>query len=462
MTIENRFRIHRSGDIVHLHGVLTDTTNFRVIDEMLSGCRYFDCSQILNASWNGLVNFNRYLKNLDQRITLTNVPNHIFNYLRLMPDVNDGYGIEQVELDVIDLDAPEPTTKNVFVSTEKLKLLADECTRTFINLSHHEAIFGRNSFVCPAKFGDRTVNAELGHSSWYKENQEEFDYWYDYCNFANVTSFLALDLVESLTSTLAIILKEIELNVRQSENALGMLSGEDRGHTADQIDAIIAYIRESCNELARVLQSSSMEGKSLLLKVQLLADADGDDQQEKLYAMVDSFAKVTVSMAAVLPKIEDVGANTGERISALGVSVALKQALAQIDDDAVSSELLEQVREELEIMDPLSEDSWPDTKEEFIAQIETIDRAISETVILVQGFDLLRQILEHRLAEAEQILAYTKDPSQNFWASVRDEVYKLVGKTLVTDQEKYSCEFFIPEAAEHQEKKQAPGDVLLF
>lgn len=462
MTIENRFRVHRSGDIVHLHGILTDTTNFKVIDEMLSGCRYFDCSQILNASWNGLVNFNKYLRELEQKITLTNVPNHIFNYLRLMPDANEVYSIEQVELDVIDLQAEEPQTRNVFVSTDKLKLLADECTRTFLNLSNHEAIFGKNSFVCPGKFGDRTVNADHGHSSWYRENKDEFDYWYDYHNFANITSFLAHDLVESLSSALTILLKEIELNVRQSESAIELLQGSSSESTADKIDAIIEYVRQSCDELSVALQKGSQEGKSLLLKIQLLADDAIGNQQEKLYGYIDKFCSVTLEMAKVLPKIEDVGANTGERISVLGVTKLLKSSLDSIDDDSVGPELLEKVRDELEIMDPLSEDSWPDTKEEFLAQIEDIDKAIGETVILVQGFDLLRQILEHRLAEAEQIMSFTSDPSSNFWANVRDEVFKLVGKTLVTDQEKYSCEFFIPQAAEQQEEKQSPGDVLLF
>jgi hypothetical protein len=48
------------------------------------------------------------------------------------------------------------------------------------------------------------------------------------------------------------------------------------------------------------------------------------------------------------------------------------------------------------------------------------------------------------------------------WRGTKAAVFSLVNRTLVTDQEKYSCEFFIPEAARGEDNNQKPGDILLF
>lgn len=429
---------------------------------MLQGCRYFDCSQILNASWNGLINFNRYLRDTGQNITLTRVPNHIFNYLRLMPDVNNSYTLDQIELDVIDLTSQELATKNVYVSNSELKRLADECSRAFLRLSQKEELVGKNRFICPSKFGAGSSQASLSQSSWFRENAEEFDFWYDYCNFANITSYLALDLVESLSSTLCLLLKEIQLGVKSSTAAMQLIDSSISWNLSEDVSDIIDEVKRSCQGLSQFLGRTSRGGKELLLRMQMLANDPNFTEAKTIRELMHSFAEIIKSFEQVLPKIEDVGASTGANISKLGVSSLLRQSLEAVQDDAVDGETLAQIREILEIMDPLSEDSWPDTKQEFLGQIESMEKAISDTIILIQGFDLLRQILEHRLAEAQEIMTYLNDSENRTWQDLRDKVFELVGKTLVTDQEKYSCEFFIPSAALNQEEKQSPGDVLLF
>ncbi|MFW7379930.1 MAG: hypothetical protein ACOH5I_14045 [Oligoflexus sp.] len=462
MAIQQRFRVHRSGDVVHLHGVLSDTTNFRVIDEMLQGCRYFDCSQILTASWNGLVNFNRYLRETGSHITLTKIPNHIFNYLRLMPDVNNSYTLDQIELNVVDLSSQELLTKNVYLSNVELKRLADDCSRAFLRLNQKEELVGRNRFICPSRFGQDQSQPVTSRAPWYGDNAEQFDFWYDYCNFANMTSFLALDLVESLSSTLCILLKEIELGVESSMAAVRLVDSKVSMQLGSNVSEIIEQVKSSCAELSQFLDGISRKGKDLLLRMQVLADDPEFTDPKALNEILKSFTEVIQSVTKILPKIEDVGASTGANVVKLGVTNLLRQSLDAVADDCVDADTLSQVREILEIMDPLSEDSWPDTKLEFMAQVDSMDKAISDTIILIQGFDLLRQILEHRLAEATEIHKYLQDNGGRSWEDLRQTVFELVGKTLVTDQEKYSCEFFIPTAASNQDDKQSPGDVLLF
>ena len=90
-----------------------------------------------------------------------------------------------------------------------------------------------------------------------------------------------------------------------------------------------------------------------------------------------------------------------------------------------------------------------------------MDQSLSKIIILLQGFDLLRQILEHRLHEGEAIQDFLTRGGAD-WRGTKAAVFSLVNRTLVTDQEKYSCEFFIPEAARGEDNNQKPGDILLF
>ena len=462
MAIQNRFRVHKADNTLHLQGVISDTTNFKVIDEMIDGTDEFDCSNLMSASWNGVIKFDKYLRELNSTVTLTNIPNHIFNYLRLMPEVNRTYKLDQVELNVVQVDCPSLETKNVFLSTQDLQLISNETSRAFLRVSSNEEIIGRDNFICPDKFGSSSNLPGSEGGKWYRENLEEFNFWFDYCNFANTTGFLALDLVESLSTTLANLLREIELGVKSCEKAVALVSGDENENTAAGIDSIIDDVTKSCHKLSESMKGATHNSQKTLLQMQLLADKEEFADRMPLYTLIKDFTDTTLSLRPILPNVEEIGANTGSKISHLAIVDTIKKKLQLVEDDSVTPELLEEVRDILEIMDPLSEDSWVDTKEEFLEQINSIDSAISDAVILLQGFDLLRQILEHRFTESETIQGYLDRPQSQNWSEIQGDVFKLVNKSLVTDQEKYSCEFFIPDAAESESEKHAPGDVLLF
>lgn len=459
VSISNRFRVHKAGSTVQLHGVITDTTKFSVIDEMLSGATQFDCGQLLSASWNGIIKFDKYLRNLDQKVTLTNIPNHIFNYLRLMPEPAGKYELDQVELNIVEVHSLE--TKKVFLSTHDLRTLSNATTTAFLRLDQDRELVGREHFICPDKFRQHESSAEAALSKWYQANHEQYDFWYDYCNFTNTTGLLALDLVDSLQATLTSIINEIGLGVRQSEEAIRELKPQYDGNAASLIDDIVEFLSRECETLTKAMVASTETSRDQLLKTQLLASDQGFTESSQLYDIVKSFCQNTLSLQPLLPNVEEIGADTGEKISGLSVVPTLKKLVEKIDGSEVSADQLESFRDILEIMDPLSEDSWEDTKECFVEHVESIDQSISDAVILLQGFDLLRQILEHRFIEADAILEFLNDPGSD-WQSIRNDVFALVNKTLVTDQEKYSCEFFIPKAAESETEKHPPGEVLLF
>ena len=328
MSISNRFRVHKAGHVVQLHGVITDTTNFRVIDEMLEGTTDLDCGQLLSASWNGIIKFDQYLRDLKEPVKLTNIPNHIFNYLRLMPDPEGKYSLDQVELSIVEVESLE--IKNVFLSTQDLRLLSNASSDAFLKVNPTEEIVGREHFICPDKFRQHESSALAAQGQWYQENYEQFDFWYDYCNFTNTTGLLALDLVDSLNATLKSILTEIELGVRQSEDAIRALVPDYKECTASIIDGIVKFLGDGCKTLSTAMETSTEESRNLLLHMQLLAGKKDFQEGKLLYDMVGAFCNNTLSLQPILPNVEEIGADTGMQISTLSIVGNLKKIVDSI------------------------------------------------------------------------------------------------------------------------------------
>lgn len=110
---------------------------------------------------------------------------------------------------------------------------------------------------------------------------------------------------------------------------------------------------------------------------------------------------------------ETCGPEIGSEITRLRVVNILKSNITkfnQVDDD-----LLEQVREAFSIMDIMSEDSWVDSKIEIMKVIDKIEVSVGKCIITLQGFDLLRQILEHRYNEGIIVMEQL-EPDGNCYA----------------------------------------------
>lgn len=454
MAFEDRFRVHKVDGKIVLQGIISDTTNFNLIDEMLQAVTEFDCKGLLSASWNGIIRFDNYLRKLNRDIKLKNVPNHIFKYLRLMPAENCNYQFDDIELYVIDPEDKTFQISNIFISEAILEEISENGTKGFLQINKIQELVGRDQYNFPKMFRQKkTMNPSTPES--------EFDFWFDYLNFSYTTCTLSLDLIQSLASTLQSILKDIKIGISQSEEAVKIISNYNESQIKFIVNTI-SYMSDGCEKIAHSIKETTDNCYKILLKMQVLAHQEDNIHIPDLHKLIYDFANYTLKLKAILSNVEDLGASTGQKISEIDIIEKLKKVVKLITDDKVSSEDLEKFRDMLEIMDPLSEDSWVETREYFIENLDSTEDDISNSIVLLQGFDLLRQILEHRLSESEQIILFVNSGTSTKWIDIRDDIYRLVNKTLVTDQEKLSCDFFIPQAINVEKDSKAPGDVLLF
>lgn len=459
--IQKRFRVHKTGETIQLHGIITDTSNLKVLDEMVSDRNVFDCSQVVSASWNGLLRLDAYLSKLSGQITLTHIPYHLFQYLRLLPNVGQKYVLGDIELTLLGSTEGGAAYQTRFLNTAVLNHLAHADPKPFIQLEDGAQLIGRDSFICPARFGNRDYQSTTLKSGWYQQNTEQFDFWYDYVSFANITLSLAMDLIQSQDSTLETLLKDIELSVTSIETSLGLLIPDFKATGAKSLSEVSSFVHKACEQLSVILDKSGKDVSEILVRIQLLAGSGEFQQAEALYKLLSEFSSTIATLYPTLTSIEEIGASTGQQISNLARIGSYKGMVLALEPEQVSDETLNAVRETMDIMDPLSDGDWLETRSEFVQHLESVDQSLSKIIILLQGFDLLRQILEHRLHESEAIQDFLKRGGAD-WRGTKAAVFSLVNRTLVTDQEKYSCEFFIPEAARGEDNNQKPGDILLF
>jgi hypothetical protein len=453
--------VHKTGETIQLHGILTDTSNLKVLDEMVSDRNVFDCSQVVSASWNGLLRLDAYLSKLSGQITLTHIPYHLFQYLRLLPNVGQKYVLGDIELTLLGSAEGGGSYQTRFLNTAVLNNIAHTDPQPFIQLEDGAQLIGRDSFICPARFGNRDYQQTALKSAWYQQNTEQFDFWYDYVSFANITLSLAMDLIQSQDSTLETLLKDIELSVISIEKSLGLLQPGFQGTGASSLSEVTIFVHKACDQLGIILDKASKEVSDVLVRMQLLAGNCDFSQADSLYKLLREFSETISTLYPTLTRIEEIGASTGQQISSLARIGKYKDIILGLAPEDVAEETLNAVRETMDIMDPLSEGDWLETRTEFLQHLEGVDQSLSKIIILLQGFDLLRQILEHRLHESEAIQDFLKRGGAD-WRGTKAAVFSLVNRTLVTDQEKYSCEFFIPEAARGEDNNQKPGDILLF
>jgi hypothetical protein len=141
--------------------------------------------------------------------------------------------------------------------------------------------------------------------------------------------------------------------------------------------------------------------------------------------------------------------------------------LTFLQSQDLNAEQIQQLIDIYGICDPMA-----DEKEYLIENIQEIyklaEQEISGLSTASQGCDLVRQIMEHRIREAEVLDEFLNNFGGDILvpenaAMLRSEIIQTIQKKLVTDQEKYALAFFVVVPEEEPKAASAqPGDMLMF
>ncbi|WP_141732987.1 hypothetical protein [Oligoflexus tunisiensis] len=438
---------------IFLRGGLDESADLRQTIELiqerhrLAPCEpiQLDFMHLISGSWNGFLALDTLLAEQNLNYVLRHVSFDFFRYVALLPTLRKAR-LGEIELVVVSEDRK--------VKVNGLDRLTASPSGRFATVDGHQ-IVGRHSFIC----GDRLPVSRSGCL------KTEFDMWYDYISFATITLALSEDLARSIAISVIRLANELAAEYKAQAHCMKILKNIEKSVWAREAEDEAKILGD------RARDTESIYGRIILginRIVQMTAGIQkslhGAEEQDRRVTLdaVQGLSTVRRHLLETVQLIEDGGTET----FALLISVPGKKRF----DDAYnaaptpSAESLACVRESLNIMDPLSEDSWEETKAAIFLRTQGIEQLVSNLIVLTQGFDLLRQIIEHRIAEIETIEAYLNrgapdDELENFTSQLHDRIRK----KLVTDQEKLSVDAFIPDVlAEHGAEAHKPGAVLLF
>ena len=254
----------------------------------------------------------------------------------------------------------------------------------------------------------------------------------------------------------------IKTNVQGGEQALKLINPNTSYTLVKRLEASISRVTEVTDEVVAEIESFTMRTKSILARV--MHEMHNPSGKDAFFKIIKEFFAAKSGVLDIASKFEECGPSIGDELTKLRVVNILKSGLTKVSD--MDDEMLEEIREAFSIMDMMSEDSWPDTKVEIMKEINNIEVMVGKCIVTLQGFDLLRQILEHRYNEGLVIDEQLDDivAGNVHWAGLKDALYEKIGQHLVTDQEKAAYSFYLPEGFKQhgQVERHEPGDVLLF
>ena len=462
-----RFYVHKLDEkTIKIHGPIGDSVDLSPLNDLMAGVHDIDCSAIAQVSWTGLNTFNSYLVDQGKDIALISVPFHVFRYLRLIPGVGKHYEIKSYEVPVFQLEDSDNSLE--IRQVESQELLSNIEQGLYDGLSEDSLkIEGNLVFWTPHHFPPVEVDLTSKFANpWAIENSSEFLFWRNLVAFSGITIGLASNLLSSNKQSINKLLTDITVRVDLVEAGTARLLDKPKmGLTAylSEISFLLDHEYESLIESISQMQA----GCDLVIRRMQVFAADIDGSSLPFYyENIKYFAEILVYLKEITGKVESAGETIGGMVTDIFIVPQLKAALADIESDDVSPELLEEARGDFYIMDPLSDGSWVDTRTEVYNEIEMVQNDIDNCTFLLQGVDLARQVLEHRISEGLTLLESIGpiQDGQKMWYEIRDQIIERIKKARVTAQEKFSFMFFFAEIEQKEETPESadPGEVILF
>jgi hypothetical protein len=430
-------------------------------DGMLDPTMTLDMGSLKSISWIGAKRLFEVMKKCGHNLPIQNLKYEIFRVLRLFPEFSEVFSLLSVEL-------PFAVSREEVMNfkTVNWDLISDWLTgANFVRDDSYGKLCEPLCFALPKGLSEIYHPDLAFNSSSGDIDHDELAFWYKTYNFFIISVDLAEQLVASVSDQLIGSVEKIRLRYKNAQNAINVVDATVQLYDAEQFDDIIRCINESHEEIKALVALKKQELMRWYLNAHHACYELTEDTRSNFLDTLDHFYHITVALKEIGGKLEDFGAQVSFKIYSASTIEKLREKFGAISGDGLTPTMLEAIREHLLIMDVMSEGSWDDTKPIIIEELGAIDADIAATAVNVQGFDLARQILEHRIAEAEVFKSDLASlvTGDCYWMETKGKLMEKICAKLVTDQEKLAFDFYYREAiVELGTKKADPGDVLFF
>lgn len=451
MISEARFRLVKTDNLISLFGPVTDTTAFTALDDFKGIQTQIDLSGLVCASLSGMVSLDARLCALKIEYQFINVPFGIFQVIQLC-DFCDR--VDSFQVAVAKIDSNGQTLISEIKTTNDGTGASSQVTQQdgSVALACRGA-----SVICPSDVRPYLKN-------WAQDNFDESGFWLDYMSFLANCLLQCQQIIASTASSVARILRMVDLRVTSFATAWktmelparqGSWSGEkDIAETSKNVEEILQQIADT------VLLARQQLGSLL---VRFTGDSV-DNSHVGIVEVLKNLENYLPKQAVAGAKIEDSGCSLGDLLMSVEMFSHVRSDLNS-SLTKLTEEKLGLVVSQLGIMNPMAETDIEEARAEILSEATIAQTELGDGIVMIQAFDLVRQIMEHRRNEIELIMsqlpAYKNQ--EIHWTMVRDMLIDKLTSKMVTEHEKKAFEYYLgylqpPKSA----KSAAPGDVELF
>lgn len=443
----SRFRVTRDGNTLVLRGAMTDATPMTALSEFKGENLEVDLSGVKFGSFSGVCNLIDCLNTIAPGYQFINVPYKI-HMVVLLTDARDKVKSFQNSF-------AAKTTDGIVISQS-----VDGATPIGSGATERHPASGIS--LAFSGYADGSGVSERKFSGqWASENAEEAAFWVDYFGFFANVIVQCEQILGSTVIALNRYLRLIGIRVDSFAKAWQLMQLPDRRGKWEG-SATIDKTTQTAAEIISVIHQMVEDTQKDLARIMHAMDQQGED----MWAVFQDLDHYIARQVAAGKVIEEAGVSLGDILMSVEmfahVRTDLNIGLARLKEDGLAS-----LMESLGIMNPEAESNVEEARQEVIAEATQADRDLNASIVIVQAFDLVRQILEHRRAEVDIIRENLSDyKAQNIhWTMLRDLIIDKLTAKMVTDQEKKAFGYYLgylkpPERA--GQATSAPGDVMLF
>ncbi|MGY3804766.1 hypothetical protein ACWNT8_11920 [Pigmentibacter ruber] len=458
MVVENDFEVILEDNVATLKGHLVDSTEFSRFDEIFSKSNEIDFSQLNSISWLGVQRLYDILLKIENPVKLSNIPPHVYRILLLLPNFGRKIGIKSFQIEFFGLD---DRILKQDITLEKLSDLGKK-QGCFAKIQSGQMISGSLHHLCRPYFQDYLLPKKNYVSKWCIENEEFCTFLYEYVCFTK----LVLEICSLAQDSTSILIEESLQNICSKISSLEFsvknILPNFNEFKSRYLMSLMPHIHEISKSVVSAINLSSGTFESVVQTFEALFMRDTASAQD-IYDQFENFMNFTDQLDPIAKSLEDVGVELGTHVLRFGDIGNLHQAFTTFNGNDLAEKVIISLRRKLKY-DQYINLTWFDTFQEIKNDFKFIDSELSKCIVALQGFDLVRQVFEHRIIEIKlfrENLNLVKN-KQMPWEKLKEKITSQIVDRLVTDQEKYSFSFFFPDSTLSKDKSNINNGSPLF
>ncbi len=442
MVVEKDFEVIFENGISTLKGHLVDSTEFTQFIDIFAKSEEISFDSLHSISWLGVQRLYDFFLKLENSVKLTNIPPHIYRILLLLPNFGKKIGIKSFQLEYFD---DHNKISMQYITLDKLSQLGIK-QGCFAKLQSGHMISGSLHHLCRPYFQDYLKPKKNYFSKWCVENEEFCTFLYEYVCFTK----LVLEICSLAQDSTSILIEESLQNicskVSNLEFSIKNIAPNFSEFKSRYLMSLLPHIHEISKSVVVAINLSSTTFEAVVQTFEALFTRDNVKEND-VFQQFESFMNFTEQLDPIAKNLEDVGVELGGHVLKFGDFGNLHQAYVTFNGNDLPEKTIISLRRKLKY-DQYIKLSWFDTFEEIKEDFRFIDSELSKCIVALQGFDLVRQVLEHRLTEIKIFKEHLNlvKSKQMPWQELKEKITLQIVDRLVTDQEKFSFSFFFPDS----------------